>query len=386
LALPSQSHLGGAGLPDELDDIENIVRILDGEVSNADIADLVDSLRYESKRSGSRVPNSRNDMTKHLGAAPKGLLEQAGISRFSMCFNDGASGVLKLDTPAMPNALGSVGKFHWGLDFRGISVGNEAMPLGFCTASNMTSGQETPCGAIPDSGTTVIMAPQEHITTLLDSICDQWPRCAKNYTSMLKAAEAAKEGATAAYSWNPFEIAPASKSTILQLLLFDCASWLNESSGLNELPPLKFHVAGAANNQKTLELPGWAYILESTRTVADENQKLQGIDETVVLLQNRTTTAQKVCSPAFGAMDYNTQKNGPVWILGTPFFYEFNVGYDLNSTPPSISFTSTEESPCTSCGQQASMLDSKAKAKTRQRPRWISGPLRVPDMNVDLPL
>jgi len=317
---------------------------------------------------------------------PKGLLEQAGIDRFSMCFNDGASGVLKLNTPKMENSLGSVGKFHWGLDFRGISIGNSSVPLRICSATNMTHGQETPCGAIPDSGTTVIMAPKEHLSTLLESICDEWDRCSKNYTALLRAGEAAKQAAAKEYSWDPFEIAPVAKSAVLQLLLMDCASWLDESKGLSELPSLKFHVAGAGGNQKTLELPGWAYVLESTRIDAAANKKLQGVDEDVALLEeeNRTATPSKVCSPAFSTMDYNTQKNGPVWILGTPFFYEFNVGYDLSSSPPSISFTSTQESPCVNCGQHASLLDS-ASADSR-RPRWTVGPWRIPDIDMDLPL
>lgn len=315
---------------------------------------------------------------------PKSLLEQAGISRFSMCFNDGASGVLKLGIPEseMADSLGSVGEYHWGLDFRGVSIGNSTVPLSFCSGSNMTNGQETPCGAIPDSGTTVIMAPKEHLASLMDSICDNWPRCAKNYSAMAKAAEKARQGATEEYSWDPFEIAPAEKFQVLQLLLLDCGSWLNES-GLAELPSLKFHVAGAGGKSQELELPGWAYILESTHDDVDKNYQLQGLDINFAFFQNHVRKT-KVCSPAFGAMEYKTKKNGPVWILGTPFFYEFKVGYEMNSVPPSISFTSTDNSPCVSCGGEAALLASEGQAK--RRPRWISGPVRVPEFNLELPL
>lgn len=318
---------------------------------------------------------------------PKGFLEQGGISRFSMCFNDGASGVLNLDIPELSDSINSVGEFHWGLDFRGVSLGNTSVPLNFCSSGNMSEGQTTPCGAIPDSGTTAIMAPKEHLSILLDSLCDQWPRCAANYSAMVEAAAAAKTGATALYTWDPFEIGPAAKSAVLQLLLLDCGSWLDESTGLSELPPLKFHVMGANGKEKVLELPGWAYVLESTRDDAEENsKKFHGMDENVVFLQNHTSkaSANKVCSPAFAAMDYNTQKNGPVWILGTPFFYEFHVGYDLDSKPPSVSFTSTKTTPCVSCGQPASLLDTNSQG--RRHPRSVSGPWRVPDMDFDLPL
>merc|ERR1719198_155244 len=106
----------------------------------------------------------------------------------------------------------------------------------------------------------------------MDSICDRWPRCANNHSAMVKAAAAAKEGATAMYTWDPFDIAAATKSDVLQLLLLDCGSWLDEATGLGELPPLSFHVAGADGTQRTLELPGWAYILESSHNDAQENE------------------------------------------------------------------------------------------------------------------
>merc|ERR1719181_22110 len=132
-----------------------------------------------------------------------------------MCFNDGASGVLNLGIPEMTDSLGSVGKFHWGLDFRGVSIGDSEAPLSFCSMDNMTDGQETPCGAIPDSGTTVIMAPKEHVSTLLDSICDQWPRCAKNYTAMVEAGKAADKAAADKYTFDPFQLVVPPKSTVL---------------------------------------------------------------------------------------------------------------------------------------------------------------------------
>merc|ERR1719387_3256750 len=95
----------------------------------------------------------------------KGFLESAGIGHFSLCFNDAekpdAGGVLRLGTEPMPNALPSAGKAHWALGFEGISVGDAAADVVFCSPSNMPAGQETPCGAIPDSGSTAFMAPKE---------------------------------------------------------------------------------------------------------------------------------------------------------------------------------------------------------------------------------
>merc|ERR1719235_2855244 len=133
--------------------------------------------QHGGRNMGHHSPHHEEEGESTEVVGPKSLLEQAGISRFSMCFNDGSSGVLNLNIPEMSDSLSSVGKFHWGLDFRGITIGNSSEHLGFCSTGEMAEGQETPCGAIPDSGTTVIMAPKEHVAILLDSLCDQWPRC-----------------------------------------------------------------------------------------------------------------------------------------------------------------------------------------------------------------
>ena len=31
--------------------------------------------------------------------------------------------------------------------------------------------------------------------------------------------------------------------------------------------------------------------------------------------------------PFFGEYDYETVQNGPIWIMGTPLFYEYEVHY-----------------------------------------------------------
>merc|ERR1719215_1074585 len=79
----------------------------------------------------------------------KGFLQEAGVPRFSMCFNYNEDGVLRLGGPEPKLTLGSVGKSHWGLDFRG-----------FCSEASKKPGQETACGVIPDSGSTLMMGPK----------------------------------------------------------------------------------------------------------------------------------------------------------------------------------------------------------------------------------
>jgi len=251
-----------------------------------------------------------------------GFLQAARVARFSMCFNDGAGGVLRLSIPRPATSLGSVGHYHWGLDFRGISVGDVRSPVSFCTQDSMSQGQTTPCGAIPDSGTTVMMAPKEHIPDLFASICDNWGRCK----------EAAEK--------DPF----TPKHEVLQLELLQCENWLNES-GLEELPALHFHVVGSEGTKSTLSLPGSAYIIQTMRDeVHYVTKHLLGIFP--IQIPVSTGEKKKVCTPAFASHDYNTSLNGPVWILGLPLFYKYQVGYDLHKEPPAISFL---DEPCGSC-------------------------------------
>jgi hypothetical protein len=325
---------------------------------------------------------------------PKGFLQQANISRFSLCFNDAADGVLRLNTPAASNTHKSVGRKHWALDFHGITVGNASVAMDFCSSSaNLSDGQRAPCAAIPDSGTTAIMAPAPQIKMLLEGICDGWDRCRQNYTAMTEAAEAAHKAAVDKYTWDPFDIEAANKVDILKLLLIDCESWMNESTGLGELPALHLKVAGANGSTQMLELPGSSYIMESIHADYEYVYKhLDGIGDVPVGV-NHTGRKEKVCSPAFSEMDYQTRENGPVWILGTPLFYEFRVGYDLEADDPAVSFTPAKDAPCGLCGKEgkekkeaAFVASGNSAAAKIIRPRMTRWPLRRPSINVNEPL
>jgi hypothetical protein len=299
--------------------------------------DLEDSQRPETTQNGTEV-------------LVKGLLEVAGISRFSICFNNGAPGVLRLGTPIQENRHGSIGQIHWGLDFRGISVGSHSAPVKFCRPEDMKAGQTTPCGGIPDSGTTSFMAPRDHLTALYESLCDEWPRCAGNFSAMKDAAAGAKKIAIDTFGSDPWEIHAASKYMIFQRLMFDCQNWLDPTIGLDELPTIHLHIAGSNGTKETLNVRGWAWVIEThEKDFKYVYKNVPGIGKMPVG-KNYTGTSQKVCSPAFSEMEYNTEMNGPVWILGTPIFYEYQVHYDMQSNPPGISFADT---PCGSCDDKS---------------------------------
>eukprot|EP00928_Gymnodinium_smaydae_P070654 TRINITY_DN5444_c0_g3_i3.p1 TRINITY_DN5444_c0_g3~~TRINITY_DN5444_c0_g3_i3.p1 ORF type:complete len:627 (-),score=112.97 TRINITY_DN5444_c0_g3_i3:196-2076(-) len=318
-----------------------------------------------------------------MQVSPKGFLNRANISRFSMCFNDGADGVMRLDTPPSEKPLGSIGQVHWGLDFRGISVGDTSAPVLFCDGKSKTKGQDTACGIIPDSGTTLITGPAKQIDTLLESICDNWDRCKSNYTALNDALASASDTIVKKYGFDPFEINKTVKKTeILNLLLSDCAAWKHEDEEFKQMPPLHFHVAGAEGSTTEIEIPAISYIMELDakkngdvviESAQDAAQKAK-----------KKAASQKMCQIMFETMEYNTKDNGPVWIFGTPLFYEYQVGYDLGSSPPSIAFTSVKEKPCGSCSD-AAMLMAKADEHVR-RPRTIQGAPRMPFIDTTLPL
>jgi len=108
-----------------------------------------------------------------------GFLERAHVQRFSMCFNHNAPGVLGFGTPTHRKPLSSVGKAHWSLNFHGITFGQENSKLSFC-------GSGVQCSIIPDSGTTLLVGPEEPILSIYEALCKSWERCNKMYEKLKK--------------------------------------------------------------------------------------------------------------------------------------------------------------------------------------------------------
>lgn len=216
--------------------------------------------------------------------------------------------------------LGNVGKFHWALGFNGISVGNSASSrMPFCSPFHMEQDQETPCGAIPDSGTTMISAPKSHLAELINGICDGWPRCA------------------AAAGQRHLK----SKQAIFLELLMKCNEWVHEGQGLDELPTLHFHVTGIDGVEEPIALSPWSYVIEMPLELYQSHvRQLPGSSS----LKPHASLDAEQCAPAFGVQQMLTRQNGPVWILGTSFFYEYAIHYNLN--PQTISF---ERGACGTC-------------------------------------
>jgi len=357
---------------------------------------------------------------------PNTFLEFAKVDRFSLCLTDDTEGVLKLNTPRNQEqvVLGSVGKLHWGVDFRGISIGDIHSDVVVCKGENMSEFQETPCAGIPDSGTTLISAPEWQLEILFESICDKWSRCSENYTHFMKAQQKVESVAEDFFNGSqPWDIFNVTKTQVFQMLLNDCDSWLTEENSLDkEMPELHFHIKGSEGNNQTLTLGGWAYVMEVTQEGSDDvKQEEPGSDRPgdiflstdAKIRQGAPTAAEadgekipqkvkpdpfafgsefpkRTCQAAFGAMDYTTSINGPVWILGTSFFYDFDVTFDLGTEPPSMTFTELNDQGCGTCKSAAPAAlgqtqVSQARSRTAQ-PRRISGPPRKPQIDVNRPL
>ena len=184
----------------------------------------------------------------------------------------------------------------------GASSASDAL---FCGPSERREGQVTACGAVPDSGTTVMMGPAEHLSKLFSGICERWSRCSD------AAAQAPR----------------ASKSETFVTLLDSCSDWAS-GGDVSEMPPLHFTVAGSDGAEQRLELSAASYVMRGKAQEVEHHYKyLFGVLPVDLLAP--TGRQVDICTPAFGATEYDTALNGPIWILGTPIFYAYQVHYDV---------------------------------------------------------
>lgn len=376
-------QMGGSGSGEPMPPgIEDVMKQIAGQIAAGAAGaggqgpPVIDTMSRNSTQDGLRGAKKY----KRSRPMPKGFLEQGENGQFSMCFNSGGNGVLRIGTTPSPQRHGSFGTEHWGVGLEGVSVGDADIRLGFCRPENLSEGQVTPCGGIPDSGTTLFMAPAQHIGLLLEGVCDNWDRCKTNHTKLVEATQMAGDVMTKQYGINPYSDAQVSKADVLQMLLMDCSAWLTEERGLDELPPIHFHVSGTNGTTQTLSIPSRSYIMEMTAQDARSTLGLlQGVGSQIPMNVGNGT---RVCQPAFGTMEYPTSKNGPVWIMGTSLFYEYMVGYDMAASPPTISFTSQAEEPCGSCSAVTNLAAGARSQQARRSPLQIHGVPRVPTRRV----
>jgi len=269
------------------------------------------------------------------------FMQESKSRKYNLCFNEYPNaGALRMGMNSLPNAMTNIGTVHWAVGLDGFSVGDSKTPTIFCGKDTLKKGQKTPCGAIPDSGTTLMMGPKDQIRTLYAKLCDQWPRCktaaAKNKT----------KGDTAFHD-----------------LLFSCEDWMTDDKGVNEIPSIFLHMSGEEGKVQTVELSAWSFIVETTQEIYKiVTGKIFG----KIPIQGAVDTGQKkkICTASFGAQKYDTAQNGPVWILGAPMFYSKTVAYDLGDkdTKPQIAFVDGSCKTCDGNAPAAALLDSGSEA------------------------
>mmetsp|Transcript_57426 Transcript_57426/g.101925 ORF Transcript_57426/g.101925 Transcript_57426/m.101925 type:complete len:491 (+) Transcript_57426:93-1565(+) len=281
---------------------------------------------------------------------PKNWLLEAGQQRFSMCLNsfETDSGVLRMNPSPQPVALANIGKLHWGLDFRGISVGAASNPVAVCDPANKDQGMVTACGIIPDSGTTLILGDSKQVLDLFAELCDRWSRCSSAYQQAKASGKYERASADLRETlskWGfpkalmkPLGVDPATQEKQFKRQTFDailskCGTWGNAAISQGpeafanyidlELPELHFHIADLSGNQQTLKMQGSGYVVGT---------QMNG---------------QIICFSFIDDIEYMTPTNGPIWIFGTPLFYEYEVHFDT-AGGGAMSF-SQSASGCGSC-------------------------------------
>jgi len=201
-----------------------------------------------------------------LGDGPseedKSLLQKFGVNEFSICLErgNGAPGWLSWGgdvPPAMRESLIKLpvlGEHHWAVHMTGLGFGGQTVT---CADG---------CGAILDSGTSLIAAPTQALMAL---------------------------------------------SMVLPPIHEDC-------SNLDDLPDLAFMLDG-----NELLLPPEAYVLRLKGTLVEAQSVWD------VLYFKPKVTHLDQCLPAFMQIDRTTQF-GPLWILGMPFFRYFHSTFHIN--------------------------------------------------------
>lgn len=327
------------------------------------------------------------------------LMEVAGTASFSMCFGGGLDGgpgsygALRLNA-ALEDTMRYVGQAHWGVGLSGITVGGSGTGGGImltsCSDLDPGTGTDTPCGLIPDSGTTAIIGPPARVTELHASMCFAWPLCNDTLQELVQDAAngeapswddvrdmislTSKGGMGKVLAAGPSQHDRAREyaelllfaETLFQGILNECDIWQNDDNGHFEaLPSVHLTITDADGETRLLEVTKRVFIFEvmAPSPAADESgmpslirrilrQKLARADPA----GTASGEDRPVCvSTIMGMSDYLTEANGPVWIFGMPLFYQYEVGFDL--VEKRLSFTKLEEGAGGGGGCQACSAD-----------------------------
>jgi hypothetical protein len=293
-------------------------------------------------------------MALHSDVRERSFLESAGVNRFTMCMNSDSS-FMKFNAPPLEAPMTSLGTFHWGLGLWGLSVpgGDVIQGVGkMCDASSfLLPGQETPCGVIPDTGSTFMMGPETHVAVLVAELCAAWPRC-----------HAATKGGVSTYLRTFREV------------LFNCSDWMSAAE-MDAIPPIEFVLAGKEGKKKTITLPAHAWVVQSQ--IHDDYVKSHPDLAVRSLRQHMAHENRTVCSAALApdSSQMITRTNGPLWILGLPLFLSYQASFDVTNSPGMMSLTGA---PCSACAKSRDLHSHVESVRSRIRTASKKGRVRHP--------
>jgi hypothetical protein len=192
----------------------------------------------------------------------------------------------------------------------------------------------------------------------------------------------------------PAKVMSMLKTSAFMSLLDNCQEWMGKDKskdGLDELPQINFLLKGEGSEPKNYPLSAYAYVNEMEVDEVEQGRaNLRELMPPEVM--NRTAGKKKVCTPSFGAMTMNTRDHGPLWILGQPLFFQYNVNFDRQERTLAL----RPQSTCTTCaGQQtadavqqagpsqgaspSSFAEQWGRQEPR-RPRLVTGAPRLPNI------
>jgi len=317
---------------------------------------------------GLGIPPAPHGLAREL-FTQKLFMEAAGVPRYSICFNSGGiPGALKTGMPPLQTTLTSIGVHHWGLGVNGLRAGSTSSRVITCSADMEGAGTETPCGMVPDSGTTQILGPPDQVVALLAGLCAEWPRC-------VRMAESAG-------------LSPS--ADLFTFVLSQCKDWLTPENGIHEVPSIFMDLMGANDGEaQTIELTAWSWVVEveSTQELSHRSSPTRSMVERYEV--NSTAHSSPICVADIDTTVYPTLKNGPVWILGEALFFQGTVSYDITTYPPKMGFDMDVRCNCPPPGVPALLdegVEQQKDSKLGRTLRKTRGKPRVPKLNTSTPL
>ena len=294
------------------------------------------------------------------------------VSTVSLCFGqrDGEGGRIELGPRPEDDLLEFVelpllGDQHWGVVLDGITVGGQAIP-----------GCEEGCNAIIDSGTSLIAAPSEILSPLLEAIGDVDPQCA--------GIESLPE-VTISLAGHNFALHPQMYVAKMDMADETTRAALGIEKGLmqrtdgeeEQAAEDEYAAAGtaAAGTPATQELGQQDEGLDPLQGFRKRMASLQAGRKTDASSSSAATdlssqAVHEACVALFMDMDMVSSLPGKPFILGIPFLRAFVSKFDRTARTVALAAVPVGSSYCSACN----VTDLAAPSTAAPEPRPLPPP------------